>query len=199
MFKLPTVLYHGTESERFQLRSKFNSTHKVNKFKCQPVVITTYDVVRRDITYLKNIDWKFITIDEGQKVKNANSQISKYVKYIIIMIDLLKKNLILKINVFRCMRAFNCTNKLILTGTPIQNDMSELWSLLNWLMPKMFDQLEDFNSWFVIDKFFDSNDKIVNMVKKDELLDIILKVINFIFILKLNCNSSFNLHKLLKI
>ncbi|CAI6377398.1 unnamed protein product [Macrosiphum euphorbiae] len=163
--KLPTVLYHGTESERFQLRSKFNSTHKVNKFKCQPVVITTYDVVRRDITYLKNIDWKFITIDEGQKVKNANSQIST------------------------CMRAFNCTNKLILTGTPIQNDMSELWSLLNWLMPKMFDQLEDFNSWFVIDKFFDSNDKIVNMVKKDELLDIILKILKP-FILRREKNET---------
>jgi len=97
------------------------------------------------------------------------------------------------------MRAFNCTNKLILTGTPIQNDMSELWSLLNWLMPKIFDQLEDFNSWFVIDKFFDSNDKIVSMAKKDELLDIILKVINFILILKLNDDSLFNFHKVLKI
>jgi len=92
LFKLPTVLYHGTESERIGLRPKFKNTQKVNNLNCQPVVITTYDVVRRDITYLKNIDWKFITIDEGQKVKNANSHISKYVKYIIIMIDLLKKN-----------------------------------------------------------------------------------------------------------
>lgn len=96
------------------------------------------------------------------------------------------------------MREFNCTNKLILTGTPIQNDMSELWSLLNWLMPKIFDKLEDFNSWFVIDKFFDSNDKIVNMAKKDELLDIILKVINFLLIWKLNDDSLFNLSKILK-
>ncbi|XP_060867780.1 lymphoid-specific helicase-like isoform X3 [Metopolophium dirhodum] len=163
--KLPTVLYHGTESERIGLRPKFKNTQKVNNLNCQPVVITTYDVVRRDITYLKNIDWKFITIDEGQKVKNANSHISK------------------------CMRAFNCTNKLILTGTPIQNDMSELWSLLNWLMPKIFDQLEDFNSWFVIDKFFDSNDKIVNMVKKDELLDIILKILKP-FILRREKNET---------
>lgn len=77
---------------------------------------------------------------------------------------------------FRCMRKLNCINKLILTGTPIQNDMTELWSLLNLLMPKQFDKLEDFNSWFVIDDFFSSNDKIVNMAKKDEILDIMLKV-----------------------
>uniref|UniRef100_A0A2S2NSL2 Lymphoid-specific helicase n=1 Tax=Schizaphis graminum TaxID=13262 RepID=A0A2S2NSL2_SCHGA len=151
--KLPTILYHGTESERIALRPNFNKTKKVLNLNCQPVIITTYDVVRRDITFLKKVNWKYITIDEGQKVKNANAHISK------------------------CLREFNCTNKLILTGTPIQNDMSELWSLLNWLMPKIFDQLEDFNSWFVIDKFFDSNDKIINMAKKDELLDIILKIL----------------------
>jgi len=85
------VLYHGTESERIVLRSKFKNTRKINNLNCQPVIITTYDVVRYDITFLKNIDWKYITIDEGQKVKNANSQISKYVKYIVIIIDLLKK------------------------------------------------------------------------------------------------------------
>jgi len=193
------VLYHGTESERIKLRPKFKNTQKVNNLNCQPVIITTYDVVRRDITFLKNVDWKYITIDEGQKVKNANSHISKYAKYIVLIIDLLKKILnYIKKFFFRCMRAFSCTNKLILTGTPIQNDMSELWSLLNWLMPKIFDQLEDFNSWFVIDKFFDSNDKIVNMAKKDELLDIILKVVNVILILKLNDDSLFNLHKIFK-
>lgn len=85
------------------------------------------------------------------------------------------------------MRQFTCSNMLILTGTPIQNNMTELWSLLNLLMPKLFDKLEDFNSWFVINNFFDSNDKIASMAKKDEILDIILKVnqLNlFIYILK---------------
>lgn len=74
------------------------------------------------------------------------------------------------------MRQFDCTNKLILTGTPIQNDMTELWSLLNLLMPKLFNQLEDFNSWFTIETFFDSNIKIACMAKKNHLLDIIHKV-----------------------
>lgn len=79
--------------------------------------------------------------------------------------------------IFRCLRLFDCANKLILTGTPIQNDMTELWSLLNLLMPKLFDKLEDFNSWFVIDDFFNSNDHIANLAKKDEILNIILKVL----------------------
>lgn len=74
------------------------------------------------------------------------------------------------------MRQFNCSNKLILTGTPIQNDMSELWSLLNLLMPNIFEKLEDFNSWFVIEDFFGTNDKIASMAKKDEILDIMLQV-----------------------
>lgn len=74
------------------------------------------------------------------------------------------------------MRQFACKNKLILTGTPIQNNMDELWSLLNLLMPSLFDKLEDFNSWFVIEDFFGSNDKIASMAKKNEILDIMLKV-----------------------
>jgi len=55
--------------------------------------------------------------------------------------------------------------------------MSELWALLNLLMPTLFDKLEDFNSWFIIDDFFDTNDQIVNKAKKDEILNIMLKVI----------------------
>lgn len=56
--------------------------------------------------------------------------------------------------------------------------MTELWSLLNLLMPKLFDKLEDFNSWFLIEDFFSTNDEIIFMVKKDEILDIMLKVCN---------------------
>lgn len=97
------------------------------------------------------------------------------------------------------MKQLSCTNKLILTGTPIQNDMTELWSLLNLLMPQLFNKLEDFNSWFVIDDFFETNDKIASMAKKDEVLDTILKVSewNYTFfkfitlILKLNQNFLF--------
>lgn len=54
--------------------------------------------------------------------------------------------------------------------------MTELWSLLNLLMPKLFANVDDFNSWFIIDDRFNSNDKIANMAKKDDILHILLKV-----------------------
>lgn len=54
--------------------------------------------------------------------------------------------------------------------------MTELWSLLNLLMPTLFAKVEDFNSWFVIDDFFYSNDKIATLVREDEILHILLKV-----------------------
>lgn len=86
------------------------------------------------------------------------------------------------------MRKLDSSNKLILTGTPIQNDMSELWSLLNLLMPKIFNNLEDFNSWFLVEDFFGTNDEIANLAKKNEILDIILKVnkLSLKFICNLN-------------
>jgi len=96
------------------------------------------------------------------------------------------------------MRQFSCKNKLILTGTPIQNNMDELWSLLNLLMPNIFDKLEDFNSWFVIDDFFGSNDKIANMAKKDEILEIILKVYTICVFLKIQIYISINLQRTIK-
>lgn len=86
-FKIPTLLYHGSEKERIQLRSKFKETFKVNNLNCFPVVITTYEVIRFDITFLKSINWLYMTIDEGQKVKNIDAQISVYVKLIAIRFD----------------------------------------------------------------------------------------------------------------
>lgn len=74
------MLYHGTESKRIEIRSKFRDTFEVNNLTCNQIVITTYEVVRFDINYLKYIDWKYITIDEGHKLKNFNTTISTYVK-----------------------------------------------------------------------------------------------------------------------
>lgn len=97
----------------------------------------------------------------------------QYLYYNIKLIEKCNNNYFIK---FRAMRLLQCTNKLILTGTPIQNNMTELWSLLNLLMPLLFNKLEDFNSWLKTDDFFCSNDEIVNLAKKDEILNILLKV-----------------------
>ncbi len=49
---------------------------------------------------------------------------------------------------WRVLLSFNCRNRLLLTGTPIQNTMQELWALLHFIMPTMFDSHEEFNEWF---------------------------------------------------
>ncbi len=63
-------------------------------------------------------------LDEAQAIKNINSQ---------------RWNTLL---------GFNCRNRLLLSGTPIQNSMSELWALLHFIMPNLFDSHEQFQEWF---------------------------------------------------
>ena len=72
-----------------------------------------------------------MTFDEAHKLKNTES-------------------LIIKLS-----RKVKSKRRLLLTGTPLQNDIMELWSLLNFMMPKIFKHREDFESWFN----FDSTDK----------------------------------------
>lgn len=58
-------------------------------------------------------------------------------------------------------------NRLILTGTPLQNDLSELWSLLNFLLPEIFDNLAVFESWFNV-KELQNNKGTEKLLKQEE-------------------------------
>lgn len=75
------------------------------------VVVTSYDVSRNDVEYLSSLDYNYCVLDEGHIIKNANSKLSKSVKQI------------------------RAEHRLILSGTPIQNNVLELWSLFDFLMP----------------------------------------------------------------
>ncbi|XP_025198371.1 lymphoid-specific helicase-like [Melanaphis sacchari] len=167
--QLKTVLYHGSNIERYVIRTKINSNYKVGNLDCFPIVLTTYEILRMDTKLLKQYDWKFITIDEGHKLKNSFTITTK------------------------CLREFACTNKLILTGTPIQNNMDELWTLLNVLMPKLFNDIKDFSSWFVIDDFHGTNDRIIDLAKKDEILDIIVKILKPFILRRQKMETDLNL------
>lgn len=76
---------------------------------------------------LKKISWQYIMIDEAHRIKNENSALSQIV------------------------RLFNCRNRLLITGTPLQNNLHELWALLNFLLPDIFSSADDFNNWFAGD------------------------------------------------
>ncbi len=88
------------------------------------LVLTSYGLIQRDIELLEMIDWQGVVLDEAQAIKNPNSKQSKATR------DIAKQN---KTNRFR----------IALTGTPIENRVSELWALMDFLNPKVLGD-EDF-------------------------------------------------------
>jgi SWI/SNF-related matrix-associated actin-dependent regulator of chromatin subfamily A member 5 len=88
------------------------------------VCVTTYEGVNIVISQLKKYHWSYLIFDEAHKLKNSESIISANSRLI----------------QSRC--------RLLLTGTPLQNNLQELWSLLNFLMPEVFDSVDDFSQWF---------------------------------------------------
>ncbi len=144
---IPVVMYHGTPQVRGQIRrSQLKGDAKGAKF---PVVCTSYEICMRDKKFLANYPWKFIVVvstrtpgppmpyadlaqDEGHRLKNFNCKLVKELKQ------------------------YPSESRLILTGTPLQNNLSELWSLLNFLLPEAFSDLEHFESLF---DFSDVQDK----------------------------------------
>ncbi|KAK5991313.1 Lymphocyte-specific helicase [Cladobotryum mycophilum] len=89
-----------------------------------PVVCTSYEMVLLDQHNLSRISWEFIIIDEGHRMKNADAKL------------------------FQQLRQFSSATRLLITGTPLQNNLKELWSLLHFLLPTIFTDWEAFESWF---------------------------------------------------
>ncbi|KAI9753630.1 MAG: hypothetical protein M1815_006089 [Lichina confinis] len=118
---IPVVLYHGSKQDREYVRSEKLVQPGSAAF---PIVCTSYEICMNDRKYLAGYNWKYIVIDEGHRLKNLNCRLIHELK------------------------TYNSANRLLITGTPLQNNLSELWSLLNFLMPEIFDQLEAFESWF---------------------------------------------------
>ena len=89
------------------------------------VLVTTFEFIMRDRARLSKVDWRYIIIDEAQRMKDRESKLAK---------DL---------------RHFTAARRLLLTGTPLQNELRELWSLLNLLLPEVFASRAEFAAWFV--------------------------------------------------
>ncbi|KAG5520056.1 hypothetical protein PMAC_001132 [Pneumocystis sp. 'macacae'] len=131
--EIPVLLYHGSKQERSDLRkNKMGTIHP--DF---PVIVTSYEIVMNDRQYLKRYQWKYIVVDEGHRIKNLNCRL------------------------IRELKGYDSANRLLLTGTPLQNNLTELWSLLNFLLPDIFDDLDSFQSWFDFSVFQDKNKDIL--------------------------------------
>jgi DNA helicase INO80 len=121
---LRALPYWGTFSERKALRKFFNRKHLSLPYSPFHVVITSYQLIALDEKYFKRVRWHYMILDEAQAIKNFNSQR------------------------WEVLLNFESRNRLLLTGTPIQNTMAELWALLHFIMPDLFDSHDQFQEWF---------------------------------------------------
>ena len=134
--EMNAVVYHGSAKSR-ELIERYETSYDewdnisvTNKGKkkskrdmtvCKfDVVITTYEMCHKDAEFFRSVPWRILVVDEAHKLKNDQSQLSLM------------------------LRSINRNATLLLTGTPLQNDTKELWSLLNFLDHKKFPRVEDF-------------------------------------------------------
>nr|XP_029735558.1 helicase domino isoform X1 [Aedes albopictus] len=112
------LTYYGSQKERKLKRTGWT---KVNAFH---VCITSYKLVIQDHQSFRRKKWKYLILDEAQNIKNFKSQ---------------RWQLLLN---------FQTEQRLLLTGTPLQNNLMELWSLMHFLMPHVFQSHREFKEWF---------------------------------------------------
>lgn len=117
--------YWGNGKDRKVLR-KFWDRKSLRYGKDAPfhVLVTSYQLVVADATYFQKMKWQYMILDEAQAIKSSQS------------------------SRWKTLLSFSCRNRLLLTGTPIQNSMQELWALLHFIMPSIFDSHDEFSDWF---------------------------------------------------
>lgn len=121
---LPAIRYHGAAKDRDRmLNGPLDVRNRRNPD--FPVIVTSYEVAIKDQNKLAKLgEFTYLVVDEGQRLKNHRCT----------LISSLKR--------------LPASNRLLLSGTPIQNNLDELWSLLNFVNPQIFDDLSVFQSWF---------------------------------------------------
>ncbi|KAK9086561.1 hypothetical protein Syun_028955 [Stephania yunnanensis] len=140
---LRAVKFLGNPDERRHIRENLLVAGKFD------VCVTSFEMAIKEKTALRRFSWRYIIIDEAHRIKNENSLLSK------------------------TMRIYNTNYRLLITGTPLQpnyeaaklslimpgqchapcflnNNLHELWSLLNFLLPEIFSSAETFDEWFQI-------------------------------------------------
>ncbi|VAH02149.1 unnamed protein product [Triticum turgidum subsp. durum] len=113
-----TILYDGRPDERKSLRE----TNFGGQFN---VLLTHYDLILKDKKFLKKVHWHYLIVDEGHRLKNHECALARTL-----------------------VSGYLIRRRLLLTGTPIQNSLQELWSLLNFILPNIFNSSGNFEEWF---------------------------------------------------
>ncbi|XP_018614764.1 putative global transcription activator SNF2L2 isoform X5 [Scleropages formosus] len=112
------IAYKGTPAMRRSLVPQLRS----GKFN---VLLTTYEYIIKDKHILAKIRWKYMIVDEGHRMKNHHCKLTQVLN-----------------------THYVAPRRLLLTGTPLQNKLPELWALLNFLLPTIFKSCSTFEQWF---------------------------------------------------
>lgn len=115
---------------------------KIEEIGKYQVIITSYDSLKRDIDLYKNYCFKYVVADEAQYIKNNNTKNSKAIKTI------------------------NAETKFALTGTPIENSLSELWSIFDFIMPGYLYKYKKFKELYETPIIKEQNEDVMNKLKK---------------------------------
>ena len=112
------IIYHGDKTIRKNLQAdalkgQFN------------VMLTSYEMVMKDANFMSRLNWVYIIVDEGHRMKNSKSKLTTTLSM-----------------------KFPSKFRILITGTPLQNNLNELWSLLNFLLPDIFRHDSNFEEWF---------------------------------------------------
>jgi ATP-dependent DNA helicase len=128
---IKVLKYSGSKSNR-----QIIDLHKLINRQNINVIITSYEISIKDFNKLNSINWKYLIVDEGHRLKNNDCVLIRFLKQLPV------------------------SNRLLITGTPLQNNLTELWSLLNFILPDIFSDLQFFQQWFNFDELtnFDDDD-----------------------------------------
>mmetsp|Transcript_21660 Transcript_21660/g.32245 ORF Transcript_21660/g.32245 Transcript_21660/m.32245 type:complete len:1962 (-) Transcript_21660:105-5990(-) len=127
------LCYHGSAKERKRKRKGWSNPNTFH------VCITSYQIILQDSVVFKRKRWHYLILDEAQNIKNFRTKR------------------------WQVLLTFRTERRLLLTGTPLQNNVMELWSLMHFLMPHVFQSQKEFQDWF--------SDPVKNMVEGKERMD----------------------------
>ncbi|KAI4131613.1 MAG: hypothetical protein LQ338_001127 [Usnochroma carphineum] len=111
------------------------------------VLLTTYEYIIKDRPILSKIKWVHMIVDEGHRMKNSNSKLSQTLT-----------------------QYYHTRYRLILTGTPLQNNLPELWALLNFVLPTIFKSVKSFDEWFNTPFANTGNQDRMELTEEEQLL-----------------------------
>ncbi|GAA6021618.1 hypothetical protein JCM11491_001240 [Sporobolomyces phaffii] len=157
---IPILTYYGTPPERAEIRkdrlglSGLKRAKRIARDERYPVILTTYNIAIKDVAFLEQLDYDLIVCDEAHKAKN------------------------LKGKTLTTLKRYKADFRLLLTGTPLQNNLEELYALLTFILPSIFNDAETFNSMFNFSQITNSDGS--KLSESDEVTLLIAQLQNIL-------------------